>query len=662
MKHIISILIYLAISFISTISISAEIIEIPEIIISAERTEQTSKSTSATVNIISANDIDKRNITTFDQVLESIPGVTINRSAGTATNSMSIRGSSEMLGGGVGNRVLLLIDGRPAITADTGGANWSLFPMDIIQRIEVVKGALSPIYGSNAMGGIVNIITKSPTKFSQTRINTGIGTFEKQPIWMRYTEKESYFGDIGVTHSNSYKNLGYFVDLSRKSSDGYRQNTNFSLYNVYGKIQYANPKNLKLGISLSGTSLERSYPYPWLVDNVEPFVHPLSVAYEKINDKQEKRIWDIDLSLKLPIDSKSRLSANLYSSQNYSKSILNPNNMAGDDHPYGFFTDSNARKTGALLQIESSLMSKNYFITGLDSQIDMVDSFPPDIMFGKHWATTLGVFVLDRISVNDNVSVMLGTRYDYRYLEECKSEGQLSPKIGLSYQIHDNTTIRFSIGQAFRAPSLAETYLKEEINSGLNFVQNPNLKSEKLRLYSEIGVKHKLLNFLEIDSSVFVYDYTDMILWKQLNDNDFQVTNLSSSMISGAETGVRFSWKGLSTIANYTYIDARDTTKGRTDNTLPYKPKHSVYTSLDYQYSRFMIGTSLRYVSKVEEVMFHPVDAPKAFYVVNAKLSCKLSNRVMLSLAIDNILNRPYEEMERYRMSGRSIVFRTVVE
>jgi outer membrane receptor protein involved in Fe transport len=282
-------------------------------------------------------------------------------------------------------------------------------------------------------------------------------------------------------------------------------------------------------------------------------------------------------------------------------------------------------------------------------------------MFGKHWATTLGIFALDRISINDKISVMLGTRYDYRYLEERKSEGQLSPKIGLSYQINDNTTFRLSVGQAFRAPSLAETYLKEEINSGLNFVQNPNLKSEKLRLYSEIGVKHKLLNFLEIDSSIFVYDYTDMILWKQLDDNDFQVTNLSSSMISGAETGVRFSWKGLSTIANYTYIDARDTTKGRTDNTLPYKPKHSVYTAIDYQYSRFMIGTSLRYVSKVVEAMFHPVDAPKAFYVINAKLSCKLSGRVTLSLAIDNILNRQYEEMERYRMSGRSIVFRAVV-
>lgn len=656
-------LIFLAILFVYLIlPVYADVIEIPEIVVSAERTEQTSKSSAATVNIISADDIAKKNINTFDQVLESIPGITINRSAGTATNSMSIRGSSEMLGGGVGNRVLLLIDGRPAITADTGGANWGLLPMSVVQRVEVVKGALSPLYGSNAMGGVVNVITKSPTEFNQTRINTGAGFYEKPPQWMKYTDRRSYFGDIGVTHSNSFNNLGYLIDLSRKSSDGYRQNTNFSLYNVYGKIQYANPKNLKLGMSLSGTSLERGYPYSWLINNESPYVHPLNIAHEKINDKQEKRIWDFDIFLKSPIRSKSRLSANLYSSQNYSKSLFNPNNMAGDDRPYGFFTDSNARKTGALLQMEFSHVNKNYIIAGLDDQIDMVDSHPPDIMFGKHQAETSGAFALDRISVSDNFSVMLGARYDYRHVEENKSEGQLSPKIGLSYQVNDNTTLRFSAGQAFRSPSLAEIYMKEEINSGLDFKENPNLKSEKLRLYSEIGAKHKLFNLLETDTSVFIYDYTDMIFWKRLDENVYQVSNLSRSVIRGAETGISFSWKGLSAVANYTYIDARDKTKGRTDDTLPYKPKHSAYTALDYQYSRFRIGTSLRYVSKVEEAMFHPTDAPKAFYVVNAKLSCNLSKRVTLSLAVDNVLNRQYEEIERYRMPGRTIVFRTVIE
>ena len=384
--------------------IAKEVIEIPEIVISAERVEQTSKSASVTTNILSVEDIAKRNADTFDQVLESVPGITINRSAGTATNSMSIRGSSEMLGGGVGNRVLLLIDGRPAITADTGGANWSLLPMDVIQRVEVVKGALSPLYGSNAMGGVVNFITKSPTAARKTKFNLASGYFAKPPEWMRYTERGNYFEGLGITHSDSYHNLGYILHLSGKQSDGYRQNTDFSLYNTYGKIQHVTQRDLKVGLSLGGTSMERGYPHTWLINNEAPYIHPLKVAHEKTNDRQKKRIWNFDLFLKSPINTTSKLGANLYYFDNYSQSLFNPNNLKDDNRPYGFFTDSDARKAGGLVQVDISRFPKNYLILGLDAQIDWVDSKPVEIMFGKHQSNTLAGFIQDKITVSDNLA------------------------------------------------------------------------------------------------------------------------------------------------------------------------------------------------------------------------------------------------------------------
>ena len=642
--------------------VAREVIEIPEIVISAERMEQTSKSATVTVNVLSAEEIAKRNASTFDQALESIPGVTINRSAGTATNSMSIRGASEMLGGGVGNRVLLLIDGRPAITADTGGANWSLLPIDVIQRVEVVKGALSPLYGSNAMGGVVNFITKSPTNVRKTKFNIGLGYFGEQPEWMRYTENRNYFEDIGITHSNSYQNLGYIFHLSGKQSDGYRQNTDFGFYNTYGKIQYVTQRDLRAGLSLGRTSMERGYPHTWLINSQEPYVHPLKVAHEKTNDRQKKDIWNFDLFLQSPINFNSKLSANLYYFENYSKSLFNPDNLRDDNWPYNFFTDSNARKTGGLIQMDIYRFRKNFLILGLDAQIDWVDSKPAEIMFGKHQANTLAGFAQDKITVRDNFSVTLGARYDYRHLVDGKSEGQISPKLGLSYQVDDDTALRFSLGQAFRTPSLGEIYLKKEIHSGINFKENPNLKAEKLRFYGEIGLRRKLSNFLKIDTSLFIYDFSDMILWKRLSENEFQVTNLNRSVIKGVETGVKFSWGDLFAIANYTYLDAKDRTEGRADDKLPYKPKHTAYTALDYQYARFKLGASLRYVSKVEEAIFYPKDAPETFYVVNVKLSYNVSGRITLSAGVNNLLNRQYEEMARYRMPGRSVAFRMVIE
>ena len=642
--------------------LSRLVIEIPEIVVSAEKVEQTSRSASATVNILSSEEIARRNVTTLDQALESVPGINMGRSAGTATNSMSIRGSSDTLGGGVGNRVLLLIDGRPAITADTGGANWGLLPMDVVERVEVVKGALSPLYGSNAMGGVVNFVTKSPTPSGSTKLNLGWGYYGKQAEKIRYTDKTTDFGDVGILHSNSYRNLGYVLNLSGKRSDGYRQNTDFSLYNLYSKVQYISKRDLELAMSLGGTWLERGFPHIWLINNTDPFVHPLKIDRSKTNDRQEKRIWDIDLSLRSPINSKTKVSANLYHTQNYSESQYNPDDLEGDTRPFGFYTDSNAEKTGALLQMDLSHLRRNYLVLGLDAQIDAVDSHPADIMFGKHQAETLAGFAQDRITITDDLTVMLGARYDYRHLSESQDEGQLSPKLGVSYQVNDDTALRFSVGQAFRAPSLAEIYLKQSINSGIDFRQNPDLRSEKLRFYAEAGVRRRLFNLLSTDTSLFIYDYSDMIFWESITETEYQVINLNHAVIKGAEAGVNLSWRGLSAVASYAYLDAEDRTEGRTDDKLPYKPRHSAYTALDYQYDRIKLGASLRYVSEVEEAIFYPNDAPDAFYVVNAKLSYSLSNWTTLSIAVNNLLNRQYEEMGRYRMPGRSIVFRMVLE
>lgn len=641
--------------------LTRSVIEIPEIIVRTERIEQTSKSATGTVNILSADEIAGGNASTFDQALESVPGIMLSRSAGTATNSMSIRGSSDMRGGGVGNRVLLLIDGRPAITADTGGANWSLLPLDVVERVEVVKGALSPLYGSNAMGGVVNFITRSPTDSRSTKLNMGLGYFDKPPEWMQYSDKTSYFGDVGIVHSNSYRDLGYMFSLSGKRSDGHRQNTDFSLYNAYGKLQYINRRDLKLFLSLSRTSLERGYPHIWLLDNTSPYVHPLKIAHEKTNDRQEKQVWDFDLFLSSPISSNLKLAANLYRFENYSRSLYNPDDLEGDNRPYGFFTDSDADKSGGILQIDISHLRRNYLILGLDIQVDAVDSNPPDLMFGKHQAETLAGFAQDKITVSDALIVMLGARYDYRRLSEGDGEGQLSPKAGLSYQIDGNTSVRLSLGQAFRSPSLAEVYMREEIHSGVKFLENPDLKAEKLRLYAEVGLRRRLFDLLETDTSLFVYEFSDMIFWEPLSESEYQVINLNSSVMKGVETGMNFSWRGLSAMANYTYLDAKDRTEGRADDKLPYKPRHSAYASLSYQYARFTLGLSIRYVSEMEEVIFYPNDAPDWFYVANSRLSYNLSDQVTLSVAVNNLLDRQYEEMARYRMPGRSIAFRCSV-
>ena len=104
------------------IYLSESRLEIETVNVTATRTELTLQNTPSSLSIISAEEIKNRNSLTFDQILEKIQGVTVNRTSGINLSSLSIRGSSDVAGGGIGNRVLLLLDGRPSLTGDSKGA------------------------------------------------------------------------------------------------------------------------------------------------------------------------------------------------------------------------------------------------------------------------------------------------------------------------------------------------------------------------------------------------------------------------------------------------------------------------------------------------------------------------------------------------------------
>ena len=123
------------------------------VVITASRKAQTVALAPAAVAMITAEKIASRNLQTFDQAFDELTGVQVTRSSGGSIQAVSIRGASEVAGGGIGNRVLLLLDGRPILSPDSGGALWNLVPLQSIGRIEVVKGAYSSLFGSSAMGG-----------------------------------------------------------------------------------------------------------------------------------------------------------------------------------------------------------------------------------------------------------------------------------------------------------------------------------------------------------------------------------------------------------------------------------------------------------------------------------------------------------------------------
>src|SRR5207249_11340086 len=123
------------------------------IVVTAGKREQSLQDVIASVALVSDSQIARRAVASIDEAVDRTPGVQF------LNGQVNIRGSTGYVQG-LGSRVLLLVDGVPANQGDRGGINWDLVPLEEVQRVEVAKGAGSSLYGSSALGGVVNVITR----------------------------------------------------------------------------------------------------------------------------------------------------------------------------------------------------------------------------------------------------------------------------------------------------------------------------------------------------------------------------------------------------------------------------------------------------------------------------------------------------------------------
>ncbi|MEK9138199.1 MAG: TonB-dependent receptor plug domain-containing protein, partial [Bacteroidota bacterium] len=202
------------------------------VIVTASKREQSLQDVPVSVSTVDASSIARRNIVTLDDALRYVPGVNLTEW------QVNIRGSSGY-SRGAGSRVLLLVDGIPFITGDTGELNFESFPVGQVDRVEVVKGAASALYGSSALGGVINVITKRIPEQPETRIRTYGGFYSKpshsQWDWgggTRFLDGQSF------SHSQTLDDVGLLIHGSRAADDGFRQNDYRRRYNGYVKAQF----------------------------------------------------------------------------------------------------------------------------------------------------------------------------------------------------------------------------------------------------------------------------------------------------------------------------------------------------------------------------------------------------------------------------------------
>ncbi|MFA3784219.1 TonB-dependent receptor domain-containing protein [Melioribacteraceae bacterium 4301-Me] len=561
-------------------------IETPQIVVSATKFEQKKEDLTVSTSIIQPDFIARKNFTTFDDVLRYVSGVQMT------LDQVSIRGSSGY-SKGAGTRVLVAIDGVPLYSGDTGDIVWEMIPLTDIERVEVIKGPASSLYGSTAIGGVINIITKSSSKNPITQIMTYAGVYDKSKYdsWNWSNNYRTFYG-FGFSHSNSVNKLGYTISLKKLENSGYRENDFSERYLSYAKLNF---------------SIDSSNTFSFLINNL-------------IMNRGNFLYWKDSRNALVPKDEDN---GNTIRSNRWFLSLIYNHSLSKKSALQ--FKSSFYRTYFEGRGIEVTTSTANLFRNELIGNFRFTDSFIITVggefsyahvksnIFANPNFFNAGMYLQAEYKGIDKLIVTTGIRYDYIKLDTLSGASAVTPKFGLNYKLSKNIILRASMGTGFRAPTPAEVFTTAGVGGGVNVVQNPDLKSER-SLSFEAGALIKYNSNLSFDMAFFQTDYENFIEPNLLKSGDIKFINLPKARIQGYELVTE--WNVLPQIltlkASYNYLWARDL---QLHKAMKYRPRNVLYVNFQYYPYPFDFGIDFRYWSKVEEIDNLLVEPPLALVV-----------------------------------------------
>ena len=554
-------------------------VQFDQVVVTASKRQQSLEEVPVSLSVMDANEIRHRNAMVLDDALRYIPGVNMT---GFQVN---IRGSSGY-SRGAGSRVLLLLDGIPFITGDTGELNFETIPAGQVDRIEVVKGASSALYGSNALGGVINVITKEIPEKASTHIRL-VGGMYNNPTheqW-RWSSKSRFFQGQSISHAYRVGDLGVALFLSRQFDDGYRQNDYRRRYNFYLKLREEFEHQSALAVTF-GLLYQYGGQYLYWRSLDSALIPPVAQKDDNIK------------------------SIRFFTTGQYS-TVINEGfqlttRVMWFHNDWGFETRSGVGRAESVaddFRFETAatiLPHEDHTITaGVDANVDIIGG---DVITQR----VIGGFALfgqDEIRLARPLTLTLGLRYDFSSVGVTTPGGQINPKVGLAYTPIEGTTLRTSFARGFRVPAVAEAFLMAGFS---NVIARPNEDLRPERNWSfEVGLSQRLGGIGTFDVAAFRSDFDDLIevdvVDTASNSLLFQWRNVAKARIQGFETSFKLGFfdGGLQFNAGYTYVWPQDLTR---NDILKYRPRHLLYTSLFGRVGPVFGSTDFRYISRVDRV------------------------------------------------------------
>jgi vitamin B12 transporter len=602
-----------------------------DVIVTANKIEQKQNGTSKVITVITAAQIQQNAGRTIAQVLNEQAGLSL---PGTLSNLGTV--PSIYMRGAASGRTLILLDGAPVGDPSmiSNEFDLNLVPLNQVERIEILKGAQSTLYGSDAIGGVINIITKSKGRpFVTGALSYGsYGTKQGNLQFNSSINKLNY--TIGFENQNA-DGFSSAKDITNKANfdkDGYQNNSFF----VKAKYQIDTLWNLQL--SSRKTAYTSAIDYGGFMDDKDnEFKNATTMSGLVLKYKKAKTSFQ----LQYQYTTQDRIYLNDSADRTYL--IYENNQYAGTTH----FADA----------FLSTLIQKNIqWIVGTDFRYGSYNQSYEAL--GQGWAyafSTNDTFQFQNalytsVLINDNAKkwlLELGARYNNHNRFGNNQTFTFNP----SYALTDQVRLIASVSTGFKAPSLYQ------------LGNNDQLKAET-SINTELG-----LSFRKGDVFARAVYYNRTIKnGIDYNNINFQYFNFIQQKVNGIEIEIQHPLNEQHHFSlNYTLMNGQETNQNRITNTdtvtydyLLKRPKHSLNAQWNYalnnKWSASLMG---RLISERKDVGgYGAPDVTLGYYtLLNASLQYKWSNRITVFANGQNLLNDNFSEVNGYNAIGRMVQF-----
>ncbi|RKZ51272.1 MAG: TonB-dependent vitamin B12 receptor [Candidatus Parabeggiatoa sp. nov. 3] len=571
---------------------------LPEVVVTATRTAQTVDESLASVTVITRDDIDNSQALSVPEILRTVPGLDVSTNGGLGqTTSLFMRGTES-------DHILVLVDGVKIGSATTSGVPFEHLPLSQVERIEIVRGPRSSLYGSEAIGGVIQIFTRRGKGPLRTEASIGWG--------------DDSTGKIMAGISGSQQDTWYSLYADRLQTDGFNAcqgSTSSGCFTIepdddgYDNTAFSAKLGHRFGkqgsVEVHALQARGNSQYDSSMDNEADFVQ------EVLGFKADYFVgsqWQMNLKV-----GKSRDEADHFGNKS-AESYFHTDRLTGSFQNDFFFSNDRILTLGMDYQKDDVESSTIYNLDSLDNQ---------------------GFFAAFQTQF-DAVDLNVGFRRD----DNEQFGDHTTGNIGLSYALSRNTRFIASYGTAFKAPSFNELYYP---NFG-----NPKLSPEESKS-TEIGLKGKQAHYRW---SLNAYQtQIDKLIATQFDaaTGNYFADNINQAKIKGLDASLRWHKKGWEWNTNLSWLKPEDET---TDHLLPRRAEKTFSMELAERRGPARLGIGVLAQSYRYEDAAN-TQRLSGYGILNTNYEHRLNKYWAFRLHVENVLDKQYETARFYNTQGR---------